>query len=324
MISLSPNINGAFFKAIGVLDSSKNIAVSISGGSDSDIVVDFISRSIPLDNVSFVFFDTGLEYEATRAHLDYLEDRYKINIDRIKPRKSIIRCVKEYGSPFLSKYISENIYRLQKHDFDFTDERGTDELLENYSCTGPCKWFTNAYKPLHSMYNIARKKNLREFLMSHPPEFPISNKCCTYTKKKVAEEYNRKNDIEISVIGIRKAEGGARILNQSCYVSSDKGPDRYFPLLHFTDEDKRIYNAHFKIRNSDCYTKYGLKRTGCVGCPFSKDYLREAYATRDFEPKIYRVAQSVFGKSYDYTSAYLRFREYGSENIRQGTLEEFA
>ena len=46
-----------------------------------------------------------------------LEQKYGIEIVRLKPDKSIPLCVKEYGVPFLSKYVSEQMMRLQKHNF---------------------------------------------------------------------------------------------------------------------------------------------------------------------------------------------------------------
>lgn len=40
----NPHIQGAFLKAIGYLDESKKTVVSVSGGSDSDVVVDFLHQ----------------------------------------------------------------------------------------------------------------------------------------------------------------------------------------------------------------------------------------------------------------------------------------
>ena len=48
-------------------------ACLISGGADSDIMLDIIYRSSK-DNVDYVFCDTGIEYSATKEHLKYLEN----------------------------------------------------------------------------------------------------------------------------------------------------------------------------------------------------------------------------------------------------------
>ena len=44
MIPNNPHIQGAFFKAISNLDTDKKTVVSVSGGSDSDVVIDFINQ----------------------------------------------------------------------------------------------------------------------------------------------------------------------------------------------------------------------------------------------------------------------------------------
>ena len=57
------------------------IMVSISGGSDSDIMLDMFERlGYDEGEVVYVWFDTGLEYDATKRHLKYLEQKYGIDI----------------------------------------------------------------------------------------------------------------------------------------------------------------------------------------------------------------------------------------------------
>ena len=86
---------------------------SISGGSDSDIVLDIIHKVDEDEKTKYFWIDTGLEYQATKEHLDFLEKKYGIEIVRLKPQKPIPTCVKQYGVPFLSKYVSEQMMRLQ-------------------------------------------------------------------------------------------------------------------------------------------------------------------------------------------------------------------
>lgn len=58
------------------LEPYHTISCSISGGSDSDVVIDILSRSTPrFKEIHFIFFDTGVEYHATKEHLDYLENK---------------------------------------------------------------------------------------------------------------------------------------------------------------------------------------------------------------------------------------------------------
>src|SRR5215470_7481947 len=64
----------------------KRIAVSVSGGSDSDIIIDMIELVKPdsdCGEIRYIFFDTGLEYDATLRHIAETEQKYGIVIERI-------------------------------------------------------------------------------------------------------------------------------------------------------------------------------------------------------------------------------------------------
>ena len=74
----------AFLKAQKHISAHERIYASISGGADSDIMLDLLERARGDKVIDYVFFDTGVEYQATRDHLEYLENRYGIEIKRIK------------------------------------------------------------------------------------------------------------------------------------------------------------------------------------------------------------------------------------------------
>ena len=78
----------------------KKIVCSISGGSDSDVMLDIVWRCDKDNKVDYVWFDTGLEYQATKEHLKYLENKYDIKIKPYKAIKPIPLSCKQYGQPF--------------------------------------------------------------------------------------------------------------------------------------------------------------------------------------------------------------------------------
>lgn len=159
----------------------KNIMASISGGADSDLVLDMITKLDQDKKVQYVFFDTGLEYQATKDHLKYLEDKYGIEIKVEKAVKPIPTCCRTYGQPFLSKQVSEFISRLQKHGFKWED-RPFEELLKEYpKCKASLKWWCNEWGN-NSKFNISYNKWLKEFMVANPPLKNFSNKCCYYAK----------------------------------------------------------------------------------------------------------------------------------------------
>lgn len=294
----------------------KKIMCSVSGGADSDIVVDIICRLGFKDKVSFVFFNTGLEYQATKEHLKYLENKYDIKIIEEKAIKPIPTCCKQYGQPFLSKQVSEWISRLQRHNFKWED-KPFEELLKEYpKCKAALKWWCNKWDKKkdgsESNFNIAYNKYLKEFLIANPPDFLISNKCCYFAKKLVALLFKEANNIDLSITGIRKAEGGARAsAYKNCFSSGyEKGiADEYRLIFWFKKEDKTEYEQSYSVCHSRCYTKYGLERTGCAGCPYGQDFEIELEAIRKHEPKLYKAVNNIFGESYEYTRKYRQFVE---------------
>ena len=281
----------AIVKAKHVLMGHRKIVVSISGGSDSDIVIDICEKVKGDKKIQYIWFNTGIEYQATKDHLDFLEKKYGVTITRLPPIKPIPNCVREYGVPFLSKNVSEMLSRLQKYGFKFED-KPEEELLQEYpKCKRAVKWWCNTAGKTGKRFNIDYNKHLKDFLISNPPTIPISNKCCIYGKKKPAKEYLKKSDEDLNVYGVRRSEGGTRATAyKECYTHAKRGSiDTFRPIFWLTDNDKKFYEKKNGVTHSACYTKYGLKRTGCVGCPYGKDVEDELKSMKMFEPKLYNI-----------------------------------
>lgn len=311
IISQAPDnfvIQDALAKCYEVVEEHNHILCSCSGGGDSDVVVDMLIRCGAKDKTDFVFFDTGLEYDATHEHLDYLEHKYGIKIDRAKPIKSIPKSVREYGVPFWGKFASDMISRLQKHGFQFEDEP-YEVLIERYpNCKSALGWWCNIQKGKTQQYIIDRAPYMKEFMVANPPKFKISSKCCDYAKKKVAHQYTRGKDYDLQCIGVRLYEGGARsFAYKNCFSEGD-GIDQFRPIFWFRDTDKEEYCRHYGVEHSRCYTEYGLQRTGCFGCPYGKRFEEELASIERFEPKLLKAANSIFGESYEYTREFMAFR----------------
>lgn len=297
----------------------RRISCSISGGADSDIMLDVCSKVDPAKKIRYVFFDTGIEYEATKKHLDYLEEKYGITIERIRPKIPVPLAVRRSGVPFLSKLVSTYIGRLQAKGFQW--ETGTfEELNEKYpGCQSALKWWCNAWGE-KSRFNIERFKYLKEFIQSNPRDFPISDKCCTYAKKNTAKDFEKANQCDVSFVGIRKSENGIRSSRiKNCFTPGEDH-DNFRPIFWFTDDDKSVYKSCFEITHSDCYEVYGLKRTGCAGCPFGSNFEEELRIIEQYEPRLFKAVNHIFGKSYDYTRRYREFKaNYKPENKNEGS-----
>lgn len=307
-----------------------NIVVSVSGGSDSDVMIDLFERVAP-KTVKYVFFNTGLEYTATKEHLKYLKEKYDIEIEVINAKKPIPITCRDYGQPFLSKQVSEYIQRLQAHNFKWEDKPYS-ELIEEYpNCQIALKWWCNE-RGENSSFNINRNKYLKEFMIKHPPTFKISNKCCHYAKKQPVKKYLKDNKADLDCCGIRKSEGGARATAyKNCFSDNrDKEEiDKYRPIFWYKDNTKRVYEDFFGVIHSRCYTEYGLKRTGCAGCPYNKKFEEELKTIETYEPKLFKAVNNIFKDSYNYTREYRKFvnekcnTENNEEIDGQMSIEDF-
>lgn len=283
-----------------------NVACSISGGSDSDIMLDIVSKLDTDKKVHYVFFDTGIEMSATKKHLDYLENRYGIEIERVKAEVPVPVGVKKYGYPFISKDFSEMIMRLQNHGFKWED-KPYDELVKEYpNCKSALKWWCNKKS---GSQNIDTKPYLKEFMILNPPRIPISQRCCMGAKKNPSKHYEKENGVDITFLGIRKSEGGSRaVAYKSCFHDDGKRV-MHFPLFWFKEADKEAYEKACGIVHSDAYTVYGCKRTGCAGCPFGTGFEDELKMLEEYEPNLYKAVCNIFGPAYEYTRAYRKFRD---------------
>jgi len=287
-------------------DKYKKIICSVSGGSDSDVMLDICWRCDKSNKVEYVWFDTGLEYNATKEHLKFLEKRYDIKITACKPIVSIPTSCRQFGQPFMSKRVSEYMERLQRHGFKWEDE-DFDVLYARYpKCKSALEWWCNK-RPCVA-FNIKYNKWLKEFIIANPPDFYISNKCCNYAKKKVAIQLIKNNNYDLNIVGVRRAEGGFRqTVYKNCFDNNDNGTDNYRPLFWYSDNDKCEYEKHFGVVHSECYSKYRLKRTGCCGCPNGRDFENELEVINKHEPRLSVAVNNIFGGAYEYTRKYREF-----------------
>lgn len=306
---------------------------SYSGGSDSDILIDLIEgarRIFPdIPPVKYVFFNTGLEMDATKRHVKETEQKYGITIEEIKPNINIVRATRMYGQPFMSKAFSRRLQDFQekKVPLSIYDEywqaedkaAKLQELKERYpkSACLICSILgvTAKGKPsTNKQLSLSSAKYFFDFLQEYPPDFKISAKCCDFCKKNPAHEVQKNYNVIIT--GEREAEGGertisAKILDETetkCFYTQKDGKKRFRPLYYVTDKDKAWYKEKYGIRYSDAYEVYGLTRTGCCGCPISYKAVEDLKKIEPYEPNLVRAAWNIFGDSYRYRQEYNEFK----------------
>lgn len=294
---------------------NKTIIVSVSGGRDSTICLDICKKLDHDHKCKYVFLDTGIEWNITKNFISELEERYDIEIIRSKPIKPIPQTVREDGSPFLSKFISECIGSLQSHGFTWEDLT-LEEMLNRGMPLGYSKWWCNAYEKrkgcehLPKQFNIEYYPGLKEYLTNNPPQFKISQKCCMYSKKLVSRHLIKEFGADVLVMGISKDEGGIRSKSyKSCYLEK-KNYKIWLPIFWYNSQIKDTYEEIFGVTQSKLYQPpLSFKRSGCAGCPYNQNLKKDLEKIKEVEPNLYKGVCNIFHDTYEYTKGYKEFKE---------------
>lgn len=312
---------------------------SYSGGSDSDIMIDLIETarkiSPSLPKVQYVFFNTGLEMKATKDHVKKTAEKYGVEIRECRPKINIVQSARKHGIPFVSKIMSGGLSEWQKKgvplsiadEYEQAEDKAAkrQELRERYP---KCESLINflcccnaAGEPRPNIQLVINSsKYMRDFIAEHPPTFQISAKCCDYCKKQLAHSVQK--GYEMVITGERRDEGGMRSVPRKdntalCFTETADGSYRLRPLYYVSDKDKAWYKERFGIRYSDAYEVYGLKRTGCCGCPISYRAVDDLEMIGKYEPNVVKAAWNIFGDSYRYRAQYNEYKRMRTEKEEQ-------
>lgn len=322
------------------LKQHPNAICSYSGGADSDILIDVIERArgiFGLPPVKYVFFNTGLEMQATKAHVKATAEKYGVGIETVRPKVNIVQASRKYGIPFVSKIMSAGLSEWQKKGVPLSVaqeyEQAADkqakrlELKERYpKCESVLNFLCCCNSKGEPRPNIQlvinSSKYMRDFIGEYPPDFKISAECCTYCKKNIAHQVQK--DYDMVITGERRDEGGMRSVPRKdntsmCFTETSSGQYRLRPLYYVSDADKAWYKEYYGLRYSDAYEVYGLTRTGCCGCPISYKAIADLELIRPYEPNLVKAAWNIFGKSYTYRQEY---NAYKAQRMEQEKAEK--
>lgn len=322
------------------LKQHPNAICSYSGGADSDILIDVIERArgiFGLPPVKYVFFYTGLEMQATKAHVKATAEKYGVEIETVRPKVNIVQASRKYGIPFVSKIMSAGLSEWQKkgvplsvaQEYDQAEDKQAkrQELKERYpKCESVLNFLCCCNSKGEPRPNIQlvinSSKYMRDFIGEYPPDFKISAECCTYCKKNIAHQVQK--DYDMVITGERRDEGGMRSVPRKdntsmCFTETSSGQYRLRPLYYVSDADKAWYKEYYGLRYSDAYEVYGLTRTGCCGCPISYKAIADLELIRPYEPNLVKAAWNIFGKSYTYRQEY---NAYKAQRMEQEKAEK--
>lgn len=239
-----------------------------------------------LDSITlYIFLRDVCHLDVAGVSVSILEDKSvqavhkQLGLTLLKPYKSKVEVIKEFGYPILSKEIAAKIELLQNP----SDKNKT---VRHAIITGETGEYGGYQK--NSRMKMSQKwlekfggyENETEGVNYQKPDFKVSSKCCYHLKEKPADDWAKEHN-SFPYLGLMASEGGRRqkslMLNGCNYYG--KTTTRSCPFAIFSRQDilrlaldlnvpvPEIYGTIERDENGQLYTTKA-QRTGCSMCGF--------------------------------------------------------
>lgn len=223
------------------------ILVSVSGGKDSQAVLNYCLKKYPKEKLLAYFCDTGWEAPETYEHIKYLEKTLKINIIRVKSEKYENfedMCIKRKSFPsrvrrfcteelkiipstnFIKSYIKKG-YKVKNYVGVRKEESNSKKLTTSKIING-VEWLITPKRDIENKYKTT-------FLGLLPKARKREDGTYSYPKK-AKDFYSKKN----SVTTVQ-------------------------PIIEWKEKEVYKYNIKSGTKNNPLYFK-GCTRVGCFPC----------------------------------------------------------
>lgn len=276
-----------------------------------------------LDSITLLLFLRSIGIDVPAISVSSLEDKSiqvihrQLGVQALRPQKSKVEVIREFGWPVLSKEIAGKISLLQNP----SDKNAT---IRHAIITGE----TGAYGGYRkgTRMKLSQKwlekfggyENEAEGVNYGIPDFPVSDKCCYYLKEKPCNDYAKESG-RYPYMGLMASEGGRRqkalMLNGCNYISP--GTKRSCPFAIFSRQDLLRLALELKVPVPEIYGEIvedadgtlrttKAQRTGCSMCgfgihmekrPHRFDYLWERNP-KEWEMWMYHVCRTEGGEWY--------------------------
>ena len=155
--------------------------------------------------------------------------------------------------------------------------------------------------------------------------FKISEKCCYRLKKETSHKWASENNKSINITGIKAEEGGNRATINCTIFDKGGNLEKFHPLLVVSEEWEREFIKREKIDLCPLYLPpYNFKRTGCMGCPFTKNIQEYLNVMYKLLPNEYYQCLHLWKPVYDeYIRIGFRLKYYPHEKGVQMTIEDY-
>jgi len=230
-----------------------NVAVSISGGLDSTVLLHKVRKLYPTVRA------------VTMAQIECKENQNLVktfeNVIYLKSKYNQVEILKKFGFPIASKKTAKSIRRLQ-------NPTPRNLLSRQLALTG----ITSQGR------ESPRFKLPKKWLRLVDSPFKVSEQCCYYMKEKPLADYAKQNDIHY-FIGTKAEDSQTResaYLGTGCNSFNQTGNSN--PLGFWMHQDILRYMVEEKLPMSSIYGEIILKdglytttkasRSGCFICGF--------------------------------------------------------
>lgn len=239
-----------------------------------------------LDSITlFIFLKKYCGLSVPGVSASTLEDKSiqavhkQLGIETVKPYKSKVEVIKEFGYPILSKEIAAKIELLQNPSPKNATVRHAIITGETGEYGGNRK-NTRMKMSQKWLEKFGGYENENEGVNYEKPDFKVSSKCCYYLKEKPCDDWAKERN-SVPYLGLMASEGGRRqkslMINGCNYFGAST--IRSAPFAIFSRQDllqlaldldvpvPEIYGEIKKKEDGTLYTT-GAQRTGCSFCGF--------------------------------------------------------
>lgn len=238
-----------------------------------------------LDSITLLMFLRHIGIDVPAISVSVLEDKsiqkihQELGVQSLKPLKSKVEVIRDFGWPVLSKEIANKISLLQNPTLKNITVRHAIITGETGAYGGYQK---NSRMKLSQKWleKFGGYENETEGVNYQKPDFLVSDKCCYYLKEKPCNDYARERG-RFPYMGLMASEGGRRqkaLMRNGCnYISS--GTKRSCPFAIFSRQDllqlaldlnvpvPEIYGEIVRDADGTLRTTKA-QRTGCSMCGF--------------------------------------------------------
>lgn len=205
----------------------------------------------------------------------------ELGVISVKPLKSKVEVIKEYGYPVISKDVANKIYLLQHP----TEKNKT---IRHAIITGETGAYGGNRSNEESYMRLAQRwlnlfggyENEAEGTHYGKPDFLVSDKCCYYLKEKPLDDWAKEHNA-MPYTGLMASEGGRRkfvLIDYGCnYFGKERARSAPFAIFNRQDILQLALDLHVHVpeiygeivRDSDGKLRTTLaQRTGCSMCGF--------------------------------------------------------